>query len=76
MLWEGKSKQQICEQMKDPTRNGGRRTAAQVIEHMKTDPLVLWAWTPGDGRATPPLTHAEFVKALETWVRAGMPCPR
>jgi hypothetical protein len=74
MLWEGKTKEQICEQIKDPARNGGRRTPEQVIEHMKTDPLVLWAWRPGTGRSTPPLSHEEFVQVLEVWVKAGMPC--
>ena len=73
MLWEGRSKEQICEQIKDPARNGGRRTGEQVIEHMKTDPLVLWAWAPGR-RTTPPLSHEKFVEALEAWVQAGMPC--
>ena len=75
MLWEGKTKAQICEQMKDPARNGGRSTGEDVIEHMKVDPLVLWAWTPGAGRTTPPLAHDKFVEALEAWVAAGMPCP-
>jgi len=42
MLWEGKTKAEICEQMKDPERNGGRRTGEEVIEHTKVDPLVLW----------------------------------
>jgi len=74
MKWEGLTKQQICEQMKDPARNGGRRTGAQIIEHMKVDPLVLWAWTPGAGRTTPPISHEQFVKALEAWVSGGMPC--
>jgi len=74
MLWEGKTQEQICEQMKDPARNGGRRTGEQIIEHMKTDPLVLWAWSPGAGRTTPPLSHDKFVAALEAWVEAGMPC--
>jgi len=74
MLWEGRSKEQICEQLKDPLRNGGRRTGDKIIEHMKVDPLVLWAWSPGTGRATPPLTHEQFVEALEAWVKAGMPC--
>jgi hypothetical protein len=73
MLWEGRSAQQICEQMKDPARNGGRHTGEEIIEHMKTDPLVLWAWAPGR-RATLPLSHAKFVEALESWVKAGMPC--
>jgi hypothetical protein len=74
MLWEGKSAEQICEQMKDPARNGGRRTGEQVIEHMKSDPQVLWAWSPGIGRTPPPLSHDEFVQVLEAWVQAGMPC--
>ncbi len=74
MLWEGKTKAEICEQMKDPERNGGRRAGEEVIEHMKVDPLVLWAWDPGADRTMPPLTHAQFVEALEAWVRAGMPC--
>jgi hypothetical protein len=74
MLWEGRTPVQICEQMKDPARNGGRRTGEQVIEHMKSDPQVLWAWNPGTGRTPPPLSHDEFVQALEAWVAAGMPC--
>ena len=76
MLWEGKMKAQICEQMKDPERNGGRRSGEEVIEHMKSDPLVLWAWNPGAGRTTPPLSNEQLVKALEAWVSAGMPCPK
>jgi len=75
MLWEGRSKAQICEQMKDPARNGGRHTGEEIIEHMKVDPLVLWAWAPGADRTTPPLSHEKFVAALEAWVAAGMPCP-
>jgi len=74
MLWEGRSKRQICEQIKDPARNGGRR-GEEVIEHMRGDPLVLWAWNPGAGRTTPPPSHEEFVEALEAWIKAGMPCP-
>jgi len=73
MKWEGLTKQQICEQMKDPARNGGRSTGEAVIEHMKSDPLILWAWAPG-ARTTPPLSHEKFVVALEAWVHAGMPC--
>jgi hypothetical protein len=51
--------------MKDPTSNGGRRTGEEVIEHMKSDPLVLWAWSPGGGRTTPPLSHPVFIASLE-----------
>jgi len=36
---------------------------------------LLWAWTPGAGRTTPPLSHAKLVETLEAWVTARMPCP-
>jgi hypothetical protein len=75
MLWEGLTRAQICVQIKDPARNGGRHTGEEIIEHMKVDPLVLWAWSPGAGRTLPPLSHESFVKALEAWVSAGMSCP-
>jgi len=39
------------------------------------DPLVLWAWDPGAARTMPPLSHAQFLEALEAWVKADMPCP-
>jgi hypothetical protein len=48
MIWEGLSDRQLCELLKDSTRNG-HRTAEQIVEHMNT-PLVLWGWAPGDGR--------------------------
>jgi len=76
MGWEGLRGAGLCAALKDPRKNGGRKTAEQVIEHMKTDPLVLWAWEPGAQRQTPPLSHAEFVTALQAWADQGMPCPR
>lgn len=76
MGWEGLTKAQICASIKDPSRNRGRDTLEKVIEHMKVDPLVKWAWAPGAGRATPPVpSHESFVKDLEAWVAAGAPCP-
>lgn len=75
MAWEGFTPAQICRQMKDPARNGGRKTPEQVIDHMRVDPLVLWAWAPGAGRSTPSRTHAQFIDALEAWAKEGMPCP-
>ncbi len=75
MGWEGLSTARLCAALKDPKKNGGRKTAEQVIEHMETDPLVLWAWQPGGERQTPPLSHADFVMALKHWAAQGMPCP-
>lgn len=75
MSWEGKSRAQICQQIKDPARNGKRKTPHEVVEHMSVDPLVLWAWNPGGDRSTPYVSHEKFVEFLETWSKAGMPCP-
>lgn len=75
MAWEGLSKAKICASIKDPAKNGGRDTLPKVIEHMKVDPLVIWAWSPGAGRTTPVLSHEAFVADLEAWAAAGGPCP-
>jgi hypothetical protein len=75
MSWQDRKAGEVCRQIKDPARNGNRRSAAQVIEHMSTDPLVLWAWQPGGGRSVPPLSHADFVAALRAWSDRGLPCP-
>ena len=75
MSWQGLKPGEICRQVKDPARNGNRRSAEQVIDHMATDPLVLWAWQPGSGRAQPPLSHADFLAALRSWTDRGQPCP-
>lgn len=75
MRWQGMHADDICRQMKDPARNGNRRTGAEVIDHMATDPLVLWAWAPGTGRSQPPVSHADFLAGLRAWADHGMPCP-
>jgi hypothetical protein len=74
MAWQGKSAAQICAQVKDPARNGGR-TVTQVVEHMSIDSLVGWAWSPGVGR-TPALgTQAQLAALLEAWAKTGAACP-
>ena len=75
MSWEALTKAQICQSIKDPSKNGARKDMDAVVEHMRTDPLVLWAWSPGGTRTTPVMSHAEFVKRLEAWAAAGGPCP-
>lgn len=74
MGWDGLSPKQICEAIKDPAKNGNRRTLDAVVNHMKVAPLVLWSWNPGGGRAAPPVSHEAFVHDLEAWVAAGAPC--
>jgi hypothetical protein len=43
MAWEGKSVGEICVQLKDPARNGGRDLAL-LQEHFAKDDLVAWGW--------------------------------
>jgi hypothetical protein len=73
MTWEGKTLGEICVQLKDPRRNGGRDIAA-ILKHMVSDSLVLWAWQPGPGRAPAPGTNAEFGKLLTGWAETGAHC--
>jgi len=74
MAWQGKSLGQICEQIKDPARNG-QRTLAQIREHMGHDSLVGWAWHPGGTRAPAPGTQAQFGALIDAWVATGAACP-
>ena len=73
MVFAGLSSSALCEQLKDPRRNGGK-TLAELVHHVSSDPLVLWAWSPGYGRAPVPVPYAEFTGAFKTWVDAGGPC--
>jgi hypothetical protein len=75
MVFEGKSARELCRQFKDPKQNGGHATAAGAVEHLEKDPLVHWGWAPGDGRSTPPLSHADFVRKMHEWVQNGAACP-
>jgi hypothetical protein len=63
----------LCEQIKDPARNGGKDMAA-LRAHLDS-PLVQWGWSPGFGR--PPVTtpRAAFLTAWDTWAGGGAPCP-
>lgn len=75
MGWTGLSRGELCRTLLDRGKNGGR-TPAALVKHMTQDELVLWAWSPGAGRAPPPITAAELKSALEAWVDASTPCPQ
>lgn len=74
MAWEGKSLGEICAQIKDPARNGGK-TLAQIHEHMAQDSLVGWGWDPGRGRNPAPGTQAQFGELTKAWIDTGARCP-
>lgn len=75
MAWAGKTIAEICQQLKDPARNGGK-TLAQLIEHNGHDELVGWAWHPGKGREPAPGTQASFGELTKAWVQSGAHCPK
>ena len=74
MAWEGKSLADICVQIKDRERNGGR-SLDELAHHIGTDTLVGWAWAPGFGRRPAPGTQAEAGALVEAWVKTGAVCP-
>jgi hypothetical protein len=73
MIWEGLTDHQLCELFKDPHGNG-HRTPAQIVEHMHM-PLVLWGWTPGDGRTPVPTSQHYFLAKIQEWAEKGAACP-
>ncbi|MEM6422866.1 MAG: hypothetical protein AAF698_09775 [Pseudomonadota bacterium] len=72
--WFGKSSAYICEQLKDPERNGGR-TIREVAEHLDHDLILHWAWEPGGTREPAPYSLQESMDFLMKWQAAGTPCP-
>ncbi|MEA2871868.1 MAG: hypothetical protein QOH67_1844 [Hyphomicrobiales bacterium] len=74
MAWQGKSLRQICEQLKDPARNGGR-TLALLQEHFAKDDLVAWGWAPGEGREPAPGSQQQVGELAQAWIDSGAQCP-
>jgi hypothetical protein len=70
MAWEGKSMGEICRQIKDPQRNGGRNLAL-LHEHLAHDDLVGWAWKPGPGRDPAPDFGISVAKKMDCRVKPG-----
>ena len=75
MAWQDKSLGQICIQIKDRERNGGKDIAA-LVKHMAEDDLVGWGWHPGGTRAPAPGTQQQFGALISAWADAGAACPR
>jgi hypothetical protein len=73
MAWEGKTQGEICAQIKDPARNGGR-SLEEIVHHIGTDTLVGWAWAPGFGRTPAPGTQQQAGALAEAWAKTGAVC--
>jgi hypothetical protein len=74
MAWVGRTPRQVCEQLKDPKRNGGK-SLAQIVEHNAHDELVGWGWKPGADREPAPGTQERFGAIVAAWVETGAECP-
>ncbi len=76
--WFGKDSQTICEQVRDPERNGGR-DGAGLVEHILHDAeiraFITWGFNPGGGREPAPGTMQDHLDDMIAWTAAGMPCP-
>jgi len=73
-VWWEKSSAEICAQVKDPERNGGR-SLEDIHEHIADDPLVAWGWNPGPGREPAPYSAEEAAQFVTDWMINGAPCP-
>ena len=74
MAWEGKTTGDICRQLKDTTRNGGR-DLAMLQEHVAQDDLVAWGWHPGLGREPAPGSQESAGALVQAWINSGAQCP-
>lgn len=72
--WFGKSSSYVCNQLRDPERNGDR-TIREVAAHLDHDLILHWAWNPGGNREPAPHSLQETMDALMKWAAAGTPCP-
>jgi hypothetical protein len=74
MAWQGKSLGDICRQLKDTARNGGRDLAL-LHEHIARDDLVAWGWSPGAGREPAPGSQELAGQLVQAWIDTGAECP-
>ena len=72
--WYGVSLGDICEQIKDPERNGGK-TLEELYVHNAEDGLVGWGWDPGEGRTPAPGSQELFGQLTRAWIDTGAACP-
>lgn len=74
MVFQGRTPHQLARQLLNLQLNGGK-TPTQLLAHVTSDSLVLGGWHPGEGRALPPLSHAEFTRLFARWLATGAYAP-
>ena len=71
--WFGRGSDEICNQLRDPERNGGR-DYLDLASHLDHDLILHWAWNPGGGREPAPYSLQEHIDDVLAWGVAGYPC--
>lgn len=75
--WFGRSSVEVCAQMSDPDRTGGRDWV-ELAEHLRDDAghggFVQWGFDPGGGREPAPYSLQAHIDDVLTWGAAGTPC--
>ena len=75
MAWEGKSMGEICRQIKDPQRNGGR-SLALLHEHLAQGrPGRLGLDAGARGEIPAPGTQERLGELIQAWIDSGAECP-
>lgn len=74
MAWVGKTIPEICAQLKDPERNGGK-TMDAMHDHMANDKLVAYGWNPPAHLEPAPGSQQMLGDLFRAWVDAGAHCP-
>jgi hypothetical protein len=62
MAWQDKTAGEICTQIKDPARNGGR-SLQEITTHIATDSLVGWPGPPDSAAPRLPAPKANWVRS-------------
>jgi hypothetical protein len=75
MAWQGKTTGDICRQLKDKRRNGGRDLAMLQAHVAQDQELVAYAWNPGKGRKSAPGTQQLAGALIQAWIDSGAECP-
>lgn len=80
MGWQGLSAGELCRALVDRKRNGNRSVEA-IVQHLTSDPLVLWGWAPGtdasgNPRTAVPIAKPQFDQIVRDWAKLGAVCPK
>ncbi len=74
MAWEGRTLGEICQQMKDTERNGGK-SIPEIVHHLAEDELVAYGWNPPAHLEAVPGNQKLFGQLAQAWADTGGHCP-